>query len=208
MARDITTTNTNGAVKFVDANDGSWVKGTRQNDGFALANGDRVHIYGSSNNHLFDVEYTEFSTPDGATLGSAAAVEAALNTSPFFLTSSGGGSSDGSFTIVVTDENLDISTGTGLMPFPMPYDMTLTGIRSYLTTAPTGTGTTIDVNLNGTSIMTTHKLDHASASKTDDETAVLTTTALSELDEITVDIDSVAATPGKGLRIVLIGTKS
>jgi|DEB0MinimDraft_3_1074331.scaffolds.fasta_scaffold04449_4 hypothetical protein len=71
--------------------------------------------------------------------------------------------------------------------------------------APTGT-MVVDVNINGTTIMTTNKLDFDATEKTTTTAATppdLTTTSLAVGDIITIDIDSVHVTPAKGLKVYM-----
>ena len=71
--------------------------------------------------------------------------------------------------------------------------------------APTGT-MVVDVNINGTTIMTTNKLDFDANEKTTTTAATppdLTTTSLAVGDIITIDIDSVHLTPAKGLKVYM-----
>ena len=64
--------------------------------------------------------------------------------------------------VACSDETSDLTTGTAKITFRMPYAYRLfqgnAGLRANVNTAPTGTGITVDVNQNGTSIMTTTKL--------------------------------------------------
>jgi hypothetical protein len=92
----------------------------------------------------------------------------------------------------------------------MPHGMTLNAIRASLSTAQTsGATATIDVNKNGTSIMTTTKITIDNNEKTSVTAAiqpVLTTTALASDDEITIDIDQLGDLTAKGLKVTLLGT--
>jgi len=78
----------------------------------------------------------------------------------------------------------------------------------YATNSTAGvTGNTVvDININGTSIMTTNKLDFDTTEKTT-TTAVtppdLTTTALAVGDIITIDVDSIHTTAAKGLTVYI-----
>jgi len=78
----------------------------------------------------------------------------------------------------------------------------------YATNSTAGTTGTmvVDVNINGTTIMTTNKLDFDTGEKTTTTASTfpdLTTTSLSVGDIITVDIDSVHTTPAKGLKLYM-----
>lgn len=88
----------------------------------------------------------------------------------------------------------------------LPFTGTITEIGAYVDTAgTTGTGT-IDVNLNGTTIMTTNKITLDTTEKSSRTAATapaLTTTAVTAGDLITVDIDAIHTTAAKGLTIRL-----
>ena len=76
-------------------------------------------------------------------------------------------------------------------------------------TAPVGSTIIVDINDGGTSIMTTNKLSIDASEKTSTTAATaaaLTDTSLADDAEITFDIDQVgSSTPGKGLKVTLIG---
>ena len=110
--------------------------------------------------------------------------------------------------VAVSDETTSITTGTSKITFRAPRTMTLTGIRASLSTAGSST-TTVDVNLNGSTIMTTNKLNFDSSEKTtvtySGSAAALTTTAVADDDEFTIDIDT-AGTGAKGLKVTFLYT--
>ena len=114
--------------------------------------------------------------------------------------------------IAASDETTALTTGTAKATFRMPYAFTLTGIRASVTTAPTGSAITVDVNDGGTTIMSTNKItiDATEKSSEDASTApALTDTALADDAEITIDIDAVGSTvAGAGLKVALIGYKT
>jgi hypothetical protein len=112
--------------------------------------------------------------------------------------------------IACSDETTDLATGTGKAEFQIVHGgFTLTAIYATVTTAPTGSTLIVDVNDDGTSIMTTNKLSIKKKKKTTDTAATgptLTTTSLAENSVMTVDIDQVGSTvAGAGLKVYLIG---
>ena len=121
-------------------------------------------------------------------------------------------SGSGVISFAVSDETTDIATGTGNLTMRMPHGMTLTEVRASVTTAPVGSTIIIDVNQNGSSIFTTDLLSIDAGEKTSTSAAIsanITTSALTDDAEITIDIDQVGSTTaGSGLKIYLIGTKS
>jgi hypothetical protein len=113
-----------------------------------------------------------------------------------------------SFVIACSDESTDLATGTAVVTFRMPYAFSLSSVRASVTTAPTGSVLTVDINENGSSILST-KLTIDAGEKTSTTAAapaVLSDTALADDAEITIDIDGVGSSvKGAGLKVTLIG---
>lgn len=107
----------------------------------------------------------------------------------------------------VLDPATNVSTGTVVGgDLEIPFTGTITEIGGYADTAGTTGNMVVDVNKNGTTLMTTNKLSFDSTEKTTRTAATaptLTTTALTAGDIITVDIDSIQTTPAKGMTIRL-----
>ena len=123
--------------------------------------------------------------------------------------SGGGASVTTAIPIAVSDESTALTTGTAKVTFRMPFGFTLTGVRGSVTTAPTGSVLTVDINADGTSILSTKLTIDASekTSTTAATPAVISDTALADDAEITIDIDTVGSTvAGAGLKVYLIGT--
>ena len=104
------------------------------------------------------------------------------------------------------DWSADGSTAVG-GDFRSPVTGTIVDIWAYVDTAGT-TGTAIvDVNLNGSTLMTTHKIKWDSTEKYSKDYSgtlpVLTTTSISAGGILTVDIDTNHTTKSKGLTVVL-----
>lgn len=115
--------------------------------------------------------------------------------------------------IAVSDETSNLATGTARVTFRAPCGFTLTGVRASVNTAPVGSTIIVDINKAGTSMLTTKLSIDASelTSQTAATPAVLDATQVSVADdaEITIDIDQVgSSTPGRGLKVVLIGTRA
>lgn len=112
--------------------------------------------------------------------------------------------------IAVSDELTALVSGVSKVSFRMPFGFTLTSARASVTTAPTGSVLTVDINKNGTSILST-KLTIDAGEKTSVTAAtpaVISTASISDDDEITIDIDSVGSTvAGSGLKVYLIGVQ-
>lgn len=90
--------------------------------------------------------------------------------------------------------------------FEMRFAGTITGIGAYNDTAGTTGTMTIDVNLNGTTVMTTNKITIDTAEKSSLTAATapaLTTTTVAAGGLITIDIDAIHTTAAKGLTVWL-----
>lgn len=112
--------------------------------------------------------------------------------------------------LAVTDENTTITTGTAKITFRAPFPFSIYKIpRAQLVTAGTGTATTIDIKVGGTTIFGTGtKLTIDATEKTSVTAAVaagplsLMNTTIADDSEVTVDITTVG-TGAKGLKVVL-----
>ena len=109
------------------------------------------------------------------------------------------------FLIRVGDSATNLATGTTKGgDVELPFTGTITEIGAYVDTAGTTGTMTVDVNLNGTTLMTTNKITIDTAeksSRTAATAAALTTTAVTAGDLITIDIDAIHTTPSKGLTV-------
>lgn len=108
----------------------------------------------------------------------------------------------------VSDEATEIEAATGVITLRMPFAMTLQQVRASLGTASTSGTVTIDINQGGVSVLST-KLTIDQGEKTSTTAAVpavVSTTALTDDAEITVDIDGAGA-DAAGLKISLIGVR-
>lgn len=117
-----------------------------------------------------------------------------------------------SMTVALSDESTAITTGTAKVTIRAPFGMTLTQIpRASLSTASTSGLPTVDINVNGTSILN-NKLSIDANEKTSTTAATAATfvsspTTISDDAEITFDID-VAGTGAKGLKVTLFFVKT
>jgi hypothetical protein len=116
-----------------------------------------------------------------------------------------------SIIIACSDETTAITTGTAKVTFRMPYAFTLTAVRASVTTAPTGSTITIDINEAGSTILSTKLTIDASekTSTTAAAAAVISDSSLADDAEITIDFDQVGSTvAGAGVKVYLIGTRT
>lgn len=112
----------------------------------------------------------------------------------------GGGGGGGCFTYSYDGE---LAAGSGGHRFYVESDTTITKVRASVGTAPTGSAVTVDVNKNGTSILSS-AISIAAGANT--ATGTLSTTALSAGDYLTVDIDSVGSTTAGSDLVVQVWT--
>lgn len=106
--------------------------------------------------------------------------------------------------IACSDLTTDLTTGTTKAYFRMPYAATLTGVRVSLLTAGTTTGLTVDINENGTTVLSTKLTTDATekTSTTATTAFVISDSALAYDSEITIDFDAVP-TGGKGVILAM-----
>lgn len=116
-----------------------------------------------------------------------------------------------SFVIAVTNETAPLTAGANKIRFRIPYAFTLTEVRASLNVAQTsGDVVTIDINENGTSVLSTRlTIDNGEkTSKTAATPAVISDPGIADDSEIGVDIDQIGDGTAQGLKIVLIGVKA
>jgi hypothetical protein len=112
--------------------------------------------------------------------------------------------------LAASDETTALTTGTAKVTFRMPHAMTLTSVRASLTTAQaSGSIFTVDINQGGSSVLGTKlTIDNTEKTSTTAATAAtITTSALTDDAEITIDIDQIGNGTATGLKITLIGTR-
>ena len=113
--------------------------------------------------------------------------------------------------LACSDESTALTTGTAKVTFRMPCAITLTAVRASVTSAPSGSTITVDINQNGTSVLSTLLTIDADekTSNTAATPAVIATSTLTNDAEITIDIDQVGSgAAGSGLKVWLIGTRN
>jgi hypothetical protein len=111
--------------------------------------------------------------------------------------------------VALSDETTALTTGTAKLTMRMPFAMTVTAVRSSLTTVSSSGLVTVDVNEGGTTILSTKlSIDQGEKTSTTAATpAVISDGALASDAEITFDIDA-AGTGAAGLKCWLIGTRA
>ena len=112
------------------------------------------------------------------------------------------------FCIALSDETTPITTGTAKVTWRAPYAFTIDSVRASLSTASTSGILVVDINENGTSILSTQlTIDQgARTSVTATNPAVISNTAVTDDAEITMDVDA-SGTGAKGLKVWILGHK-
>lgn len=109
--------------------------------------------------------------------------------------------------IACSDETSSLTTGTAKRTFRAPYAFTLIAARASVNTAPTGADLILDLNVNGSSIMSTRIYIDAGekTSYTASTVSVIGSPAVAIDSELSIDIDQVGSTvAGAGLKVTLI----
>lgn len=110
-----------------------------------------------------------------------------------------------------SDETTAITAATNKIKFRMPYAMTVTEVRASLSTAQaSGSIFTVDINQGGTSILSTKlTIDNNETTSTTAATpAVISTSALTDDAEISVDVDQIGTSGATGLKLLIKGTRA
>ena len=117
-------------------------------------------------------------------------------------------------TFSLIDKDTAVATATSIGgDFTVPFAGTIVQddakphqFAATTDTAGTTSTMTVDVNLNGSTIMTTNKLDIETTEKSSATAATqpdVTTTAVSAGDVLTFDVDAVHTTPANGLKVYI-----
>ncbi len=110
-----------------------------------------------------------------------------------------------SLTVALSDETTSITTGVAKITFRAPFAWTLTRIpRASLSSASVSGIPTVDINVNGNSILSTKLTidENEKTSTTAATAAALSSTSIADDAEITMDVD-VAGSAAKGLKVTL-----
>lgn len=115
-------------------------------------------------------------------------------------------SADIEYQLACSDLTTALTTGTSKGYFRVPRDTQNVTVRASLLTASTSGAVTIDINVNGSTILSTKLTIDANekTSTTAATAAVQTSTTLAADDEVTIDIDG-AGTGAKGLIVCILG---
>lgn len=108
--------------------------------------------------------------------------------------------------LAVSDETTSITTGASKITFRIQKGLTISSVRASVTTAPTGSSIIIDINKNGSSILSTKLSIDVSeeTSITASSQPVISDHSLVIDDEISIDIDQIGSgTAGTGVKVYL-----
>ena len=126
--------------------------------------------------------------------------------------SSGSAAISESILLVLEPLDTDASAGTKKAVIPyFPYSLSSITLNLAVDTAPTGSSLIVDLNVDGTSILSTEiSIDDGElSSETASVPYVLTTTSIAEGSTLSVDIDQVGATtPGQNPVLTIEGVRS
>lgn len=110
--------------------------------------------------------------------------------------------------VACSDETTAITTGTAKATFRSPCAFTLSAVRASVSDAPTGSTIIIDINVSGSTILSTKlSIDASEKTSTTAATApVISSASIPDDAEITIDFDQVGSTnAGKGVKVWLLG---
>jgi hypothetical protein len=109
--------------------------------------------------------------------------------------------------LACSDLTTDLTAGTNKGYFRAPKGFTLTAVRASLLTVSSSGTPTVDINVNGSTILSTKLTIDANekTSTTAATPAVISSATIADDAEITIDLD-VAGTGARGLVVTLIGT--
>lgn len=111
--------------------------------------------------------------------------------------------------VALSDETTALSVGSAVATLRAPFALTLTGVRANLNTASSSGVPTVDINVAGTSVLSTKLTIDVNelTSVTAGTAAVISSSAVADDAVLTFDID-VAGTGAKGLKVWLYGTRA
>lgn len=111
--------------------------------------------------------------------------------------------------VSLSDETSDLTTGTK-KEIKAPFAFTVTDVKAYVNTAPTGAALIVDVNEAGVSIFSTGITIDATEDDSDDATTqpVLSDTSIAANAKLTFDVDQIGSIEsGDGLKVQILGTR-
>jgi hypothetical protein len=116
-----------------------------------------------------------------------------------------------SFIVALTAEDGDATVADNLAQIRMPFAFTLTSVRAFVNTAPTGSGMTFDITESSSSVLSTLiTIDATEKTSTTAATPpVISDTSLADDSIIGFNCDAIGSTvAGAGVKLVLIGYRT
>ena len=113
-----------------------------------------------------------------------------------------------SFIVSLTAEDGDLTVADDLAQIRMPFAFTLTEVRAFVNTAPTGAALTFDIEESGSTILSTLITIDVSEKTSEDAATppVISDTALADDAIISFNCDQIGSSvAGAGIKLVLIG---
>ena len=113
-----------------------------------------------------------------------------------------------SFVVACSDETSDLETGDDKAQIRLPFQFELTSISANVNTAPTGSTISIQVQEDGSDILSTPITIDASETTSESAAAppVISDSTLASNSIISIDLDQIGSTTaGTGLKINLVG---
>lgn len=109
------------------------------------------------------------------------------------------------FTYALSDETTAITSGSAKITVRAPYTFTIDGVRASLTTASSSGAVVVDINKNGSTVLSTKlTIDQGERTSVSAATAaVISDAAVADDDELTFDIDT-AGVSATGLKVTLL----
>jgi hypothetical protein len=196
-------TYSNGSVTFTNN-----IGGTFSVTGFVT--GDTFTTGFSYSNNTFTINRNNGQANLTATINSVTGLTSTGTISSSVLSAATYQNSPIEIQAACSDETTAITAGVGKVTFRAPCAFTLTNVRASLTTAQTsGNIFTIDINLGGTSVLSTKlTIDNTERTSVTAVTPpIISTSTITDDGEISVDVDQIGDGTAKGLKITMIGTR-
>lgn len=109
--------------------------------------------------------------------------------------------------VALSDETTELTAGAAKVTIRAPFAFDLTGLRSGLSAASSAGPVTVDVNVGGSSVLSTPlTIDQDEKTSTTATPAVISSASIPDDAEITFDIDAAGA-GAAGLKVWLVGTR-
>jgi len=208
MLRGSTVTLTYGAVAGISLD----ASGNTTLAGNLLVNGGNIGI--TADTDLLGLASTIFTVRGHAYPGTTTSFDLGQNTTPLwwrYLWATEVAAGNCNAVIFPVSPGADITTGSDKLGFShiIPWDATIVYAAAYAQVAPTGAAILFDIHLNGTTIWATQaqRLTIAAGANAGN-TKTFGTTALSQGDRLTCDVDQVGSTiAGANVNVLVAFTK-